>query len=1045
MKHLPKCERGKLCSFLSALVFTFCSTFAQDFQQQRQNQIDRLDVTGLEKTLLLNAGLTNEIESNYFKERSTSNFPTSEKVTAEEWRNLYERLIYADLRTEGSKIKGINTLEETDPYKLTKSNVIPIGIMNLESIYMSVSEIADNEARKKNGESIDFSIYKKFNIIYASVLQEDVYQSEVEFSFSPELYITNHPSKLDSVALDFQDGKGFKNYSVSDKLISHRFGSTGLNPIVIRFDANGKTWLFETSVNVRQLERVTPYKEFQLFANRISTDTAKFDRSARTMLAGGNVRIILGCDQLFNKPIIIAEGFDMGQNVTLDAIEANYRIPLSQYLTEGYDLVLLDYTDARTAIEDNAQVLKALIQQVNQMKIGNDQSVVIGESMSGLVARWALRQMENEGIAHHVKLMICYDTPHQGANVPVGLTQLLWEANPSLFTQVILKFFAKKWRNFYQALATPAGTQLLLHWGGQLTGGVGSKAPAFDAFRSQLLALGNGGYPQQSRNIAIIHGSMNAGDRTIFNNYNYGSRILRSWTPFALQNSNIDVHTNALNQNESVFRFATWGIFANAVGINRKYSSPLNDDFLPGGRSSAPVPNKLFKETSNFNFCFVPTFSSIDYQGPRTTQSERELLNVSSITNSQTPFSTIYGGLAANTNTAHVSAAFIGWTAIGQSENLLTNIPACPALPIPPVPTISTYNTCYPFSEKRTTEDNTANISVSLATPSNGQYIHNWTVLPTQQAFTSTGDQITFQAERPGAYQIICVRTYPNRRDLQSAFTTTMIVDNCDDTTVVPESSNPPIIPDPDPADVWEGDFLLTTAADLSVFAHYTPAPKTLYATLADGTFISSTVLEASGMFEEFAALFAEIDPRIALPVTLTAFNVTAKRKTGSSAAILLTWSTSSEINSDHFEIEKSNNGKDWETIAGVQAKNDSSENEDYSFVDTDLDFTTTYYRLKMVDQDGTFAYSKIQSLRFGVEHEIVAFPNPIDTGNELQLLLGDQQIASIRIFNLTGKLVFESDRPTQKYIVQDLPVGKYVLEIRLKNGSKSSRTFVKR
>jgi triacylglycerol esterase/lipase EstA (alpha/beta hydrolase family) len=107
-------------------------------------------------------------------------------------------------------------------------------------------------------------------------------------------------------------------------------------------------------------------------------------------------------------------------------------------------LVLLDYTDGRAAIEDNAQVLKALIQQVNQMKTGNGQSVVIGESMSGLVARWALRQMENEGISHQVKLMICYDTPHQGANVPGGLTQLLWEAKPKFIYSGHIKILCKR-------------------------------------------------------------------------------------------------------------------------------------------------------------------------------------------------------------------------------------------------------------------------------------------------------------------------------------------------------------------------------------------------------------------------------------------------------------------------------------------------------------------------------------------------------------------------------------------------------------------------
>ncbi len=241
------------------------------------------------------------------------------------------------------------------------------------------------------------------------------------------------------------------------------------------------------------------------------------------------------------------------------------------------------------------------------MKQGSVDNIVIGFSMCGLVARYAIRKMEVDGIAHHVRLLVCYDTPHQGANVPVGMTQLLWESSPTLLTQVILKFFAKGWRNYYKALTTPAAMQMLLHWGGNMTGGVGSKSPAFDTFRASLSSLGNNGYPQMCRNIAIIHGSMNAADRELFNNYNYGSRIFRSWTPFGLQNSNIDIHTNSISQNGNIFRFATWGIFFKRLGVTRNYNSPFNDDFLPGGRSSQGVPNKLFSESSHFDFCFVPS------------------------------------------------------------------------------------------------------------------------------------------------------------------------------------------------------------------------------------------------------------------------------------------------------------------------------------------------------------------------------------------------------------------------------------------------------
>jgi hypothetical protein len=1047
MKHFSKCGRGRLCSFLLISLFAFSAASAQDYEQQRKEKLNGLDLSGLGKTLFLNAGVTNQHEVDYFKTFSQNVISTPEPVTSEEWRNLYERLIDTDLSPGRELFRNLDQLIETDPAKLSKNNIVPIGMMDLESIYLTGKQIADNETKKKAGKSVEFSTYEKVRIVSTAVLQEDVYQAEVSFRITPELFITNRTEKPESIELDFNDGKGYKTYPISNDLVHHRFESTGEQKMGIRLTINNKTFLFETKVNVRQLERIKPYKEFQVMAERISEDTSA-DQSARTMLVGGNVRIILGCDQILNKPIIIAEGFDIGQNVTLDAIETNYRIPLAQYLTEGYDLVLLDYSDARAAMEDNAQVLKALIQQVNQMKTGNAQSIIVGESMSGLVARWALRQMEKDGLAHQVKLMLCYDTPHQGANVPVGLTQLMREASPTLFTQVILKFFAKKWRDYFLAINTPAAKQMLLHWGGHLTGGVGNKHPDFDVFRTQLAALGNGGYPQNCRNIAVTHGSMDAGDRELFDRYNYGDRILRGWAPFLLQNANIDVHTNQLSQNTNVLRFASWGILSKAIGISRFYHSALNDDFLPGGQTNMAVPNKLFNATDSLDFCFVPTFSSIDYQGPRNTQTERELLNVNvvnaAIVNRQTPFAAIYG---TNENTPHVTVGNIDWEIIGFSENLLTFIPACPSLPIPPTPTISTFNTCYPFSEKRTTEDNTANITVSLAVPSNGLYIHNWTVLPTQQAFTTTGDQIVFQAEHAGPYQVTCVRTYPNRRDVESTFTTTIIVDDCSDVTVGSDP-NPYLVVDADIdiTDIWEGDFLLTTPKpdSLAVFAHYTPDPEILYATLEDGTFVPNTTLQTSGMFPEFAALFAETDPLVPLPVHLIAFNVTAEGKAAAAGAALLTWRTASEINSDHFEIEKSNTGKDWQKIGSIPAKNPGSETTDYSYVDPNIGSKVVYYRLKMVDSDGTFAYSHIQSTNFE-DSGIAVFPNPVDTDTQLQLLLGDKKVSQISIYNLAGKQVFQSDKPISHIDMHGLPTGKYIARIRLLDGSERTHAFVKR
>ncbi|MEO6281865.1 MAG: T9SS type A sorting domain-containing protein [Dyadobacter sp.] len=1045
MKHTYN-FRITLLTVSIAILFSLPSSLAQtadNYEKQKQEQLSRLDLTGLGKMLLLNNGVISSHEVESFQSLSKpGHIPSPETVTAEEWQNLYERLIDTDLRPASNRLPDLNKLTETDPNKATKNNVVPIGILDLESIYLTGEQIADNEQKKKNGKAVDFLAYDPVRIMMASVLQEDVFQADVLFRLDPGLYISNHDHPIQNLEIDFHDGKGYAVYPLSTQLIPHQFANIGKHKIDLRLKSGHNVFVFQTLVNVLQLERVKPFMEFEVTAPRIWTDTSlanTANRAARTALVGGNIRIVLGCDNILNKPIIIAEGFDMGQNVNLDYLEAKYRDAFEDYLPEGYDLVLLDYTDARDAIQNNAQVLKALIQQVNQMKTGNNPSIVVGESMSGLVARWALREMENQGIAHQVNLMICYDTPHQGANVPVGMTQLYWETNITVLTQVIFKFLAKGWRNYYEALNTPAAQQMLLHWGGSINTGVGNKSPLFDSFRTQLLALGNGGYPQSCRNIAVIHGSMDATDLSVFNQYNYGSRILLGFTPGLqnLQNANIDVHTNQLSQNESVLRFATWGLLASALGVNKKYNSSLNDDFLPGGRIfEEGIPNKLFgKNKTYFRFCFVPTFSSIDYQGPRNTQNERMQLNVwnvnAAIVNRQTPFAAIYGR-ADGLNSSHVNPDFATFGNMGQAEDLLTNIAACPALPIPPVPAIAPpFTICFPFYAKRSTEDNTANITVSLATPSNGMYVHNWTVLPSNQYFTTTGDQITFQAERADHYDVTCTRTYPNRKDISSTYTVSVEVKDCSPQSIIAET----IV-----NDNWEGDFVLTLANNDNVFAHYSIS-DILYAATENGTFVPASALIARGMFQEFASFFAEIDPRIALPVHLVSFDITAE---GSKA--ILEWQTSREIGSDHFEIEKSSDSRAWRSIGKVPAHEYTSDHVYYSFTDPEPVIGMMYYRLKMVDTDSTYAFSKIRNLQWDDEGNWAVFPNPLTTGESLNVLSGKRdEVNTISIYDLNGNLLRESSEISKGLIEKDLLPGKYIVKIRLQDGTEKSMSFLKK
>jgi hypothetical protein len=159
--------------------------------------------------LLLNNGVISPHEVESFQSLSKPGLVLSpETVTAEDWQNLYERLIDTDLRPKKERLPDLNTLTETNPNKATRSNVIPIGILDLKSIYLTGEQIVDNERKKKDGKAVDFSGYEPVRIIMASVLQEDVFQADVLFRLDPGLYISNHDHPIQNLEIDFHNGKG---------------------------------------------------------------------------------------------------------------------------------------------------------------------------------------------------------------------------------------------------------------------------------------------------------------------------------------------------------------------------------------------------------------------------------------------------------------------------------------------------------------------------------------------------------------------------------------------------------------------------------------------------------------------------------------------------------------------------------------------------------------------------------------------------------------------------------------------------------------------
>lgn len=170
----------------------------------------------------------------------------------------------------------------------------------------------------------------------------------------------------------------------------------------------------------------------------------------------------------------------------------------------------------------------------------------------------------------------------------------------------------------------------------------------------------------------------------------------------------------------------------------------------------------------------------------------------------------------------------------------------------------------------------------------------------------------------------------------------------------------------------------------------------------------------------------------LALPVELSSFTAEPFGK----AAAKLTWATASESGSDHFLVERSLAGISFEPVGRVAAAGESNVAKLYDFTDASLATGTYYYRLRQVDQDGTFAFSEVREVRLEETEGLRVYPNPV--GNRLRL--SGEVNGTIRIHRNDGALVRESKVAGREIDVSELPAGQYWLRI-----GNSVVPFVKR
>lgn len=286
-----------------------------------------------------------------------------------------------------------------------------------------------------------------------------------------------------------------------------------------------------------------------------------------------------------NKPVIIVEGFDPDENPndniygTIQTEAYTHGIASSQsqigkikdlvdhLRSRGHSVFVFDYKNPGQRVESHAFSLINAIKWVNDNKTDDEEIIIMGASMGGLVSRYALTYMEKFDCKHCVKAYISFDAPHQGANIPVGL-------------QYMVRSFAQKLDNISPSVKVKYNNTLLTDAAKQML--IFHISPDAANLRTTLYSeLNNMGMPKYCKNFTVVNGNLNnqklghilPGDNLYSLDLGY-TRVINTY--FA------KVHTTSyLNNSTSVHDFYLLNL--NNHPISHKTNQHINFDNYPGG------------------------------------------------------------------------------------------------------------------------------------------------------------------------------------------------------------------------------------------------------------------------------------------------------------------------------------------------------------------------------------------------------------------------------------------------------------------------------
>lgn len=397
-----------------------------------------------------------------------------------------------------------------------------------------------------NPDSLAQLAFERHKLFAGAVATPNVYKEGWQFNITyrlpTSLYVHNDYRQPSLVEIDFDNGAGFQPVGFdNDMQVPYDFSQWDTT--------NGGSWspedyphpVSETELRIRIHYPGEPFIESRMPINIIPgvpapdttiqlsslSATCSVNIAGHTAKEGRAYTLYGNPDKKIRRPLILIEGFDSGledygmlnwgsMSTGVFYSEGGDRIYnhlgqmpdlFKDLQSAGYDLFVVDFKDGKEHIQNNALSVIKLIQYLNAelaAQGSDEQLVVMGASMGGLIARWALRQIELAGCCHNTRLYATFDSPHRGANIPLGVQH--WVKNAADAIGYIVESAEVSYED---VLKSPGASQMSrFHVSA-------NSAAMHQAWIAELDSIG---HPEECYKIALINGSDMALDHPITTN-----------------------------------------------------------------------------------------------------------------------------------------------------------------------------------------------------------------------------------------------------------------------------------------------------------------------------------------------------------------------------------------------------------------------------------------------------------------------------------------------------------------------------------------------